>query len=111
MIFLVIIMRRGFKIFLIILIFVYFGLYFSYRNGYYEIRNNEKKVLTEEMIKEYEEDLKNGVDVTNKEYTVIAKDYSNIYTKNILKVSKKVEKSLDRIIKYFFNKVGSTINE
>ena len=89
----------------------YIALYFSYQNGYYEIKNNEKKILTEEMIKEYEEDLKNGVDVTNKEYTVVRKDYSNTYTKNLLKISRKKEKGLDKIIKYFFNKVGSTINE
>ena len=89
----------------------YIALYFSYQNGYYEIKNNEKKILTEEMIKEYEEDLKNGVDVTNKEYTVVRKDYSNTYTKNLLKVFKKIEKELDKIIKYFFNKFGSTINE
>ena len=104
-------MNKGFKIFIVIMIISYIALYFSYQNGYYEIRNNEKKILTEEMIKEYEEDLKNGVDVTSKEYTVVRKDYSNTYTKNLLKVSRKIENSLDRIIKYFFNKVGSTINE
>ncbi len=104
-------MNKGLKIFLIIIFLLYIALYFSYQNGYYEIRNNEKKILTEEMIKEYEEDLKNGVDVTNKEYTVIKKDYSNVYTKNLLKVSRKIENSLDRIIKYVFNKLGSTINE
>lgn len=104
-------MNKGFKIFMVIMIISYIALYFSYQNGYYEIRNNEKKILTEEMIKEYEEDLKNGIDVTSKEYTVVRKDYSNTYTKNLLKVSRKIENSLDRIIKYFFNKVGSTINE
>lgn len=104
-------MNKTFKVFLIIMILGYIALYFSYQNGYYEIKNNEKKILTEEMIKEYEEDLKNGVDVTNKEYTVVRKDYSNTYTKNLLKVSRKIEKGLDKIIKYFFNKVGSTINE
>ena len=104
-------MKKGIKIFLIIVLLLYVALYFSYQNGYYEIQNNEKKILTEEMIKEYEEDLKNGVDVTNKEYTVIKKDYSNAYTKNLLKVSRKIEKGLDRLIKYFFNKLGSTINE
>ena len=104
-------MNKGLKIFLIIVFLLYIALYFSYQNGYYEIRNNEKKILTEEMIKEYEEDLKNGVDVTNKEYTVVKKDYSNAYTKSLLKVSKKIENSLDRIIKYFFNKLGSAINE
>ncbi len=87
------------------------GLYFSYRNGYYEIRNNEKKILTEEMIKEYEQDLLNGVDVTNKEYTVIRPDYTNTYTQNLLRISRKIEKVFDKIIKCFFQKISSTINE
>ena len=93
------------------LIVLYLGLFVAYQNGLGERWNNERKILTEEMIKEYEEDLKNGVDVTNKEYTVVKKDYSNAYTKSLLKVSKKIENSLDRIIKYFFNKLGSAINE
>ena len=104
-------MKRSLKIFLLVICFLYIALYFSYQNGYYEIRNNEKKLLTEEKIREYEEDLKNGIDVSNKEYTVVSKDYSNVYTRNILKISKKIEVGLDKIIKYFFKKVSSTINE
>ena len=104
-------MGKGVKIFLILICISYIALYFSYRNGYYEIRNNERKLLTDEMIKEYEDDLKNGVDVTNKEYTVIREDYSNTYTQSLLKVSKKIENSLDKIIKYFFKKISTSINE
>ena len=99
------------KIFLILLCISYVALYFSYQNGYYEIRNNERKILTDAMIKEYEEDLKNGVDVSNKEYTVIRENYANIYTQNLLKVSKKIEDGIDSFIKYFFRKVSDTINE
>jgi hypothetical protein len=103
-------MKKGIKIFLIIIFVMYIGLYFSYRNGYYEIRNNEKKILTEEMIKEYEQDLLNGVDVTNKEYVVVRPDYTNVYTQNLLKVSKKIEKGFKRVVKYFFKHVSDAFN-
>ena len=104
-------MKKSTRFILIIIFLLYMGLYFSYRNGYYEIRNNEKKILTEAMIKEYEEDLKNGVDVTNKEYKVLRPDYSNIYSQNLLRASKKIEKGLDSIIKYFFKEISDTINK
>lgn len=104
-------MKKGLKIFFGIIILSYIALYFSYQNGYYEIKNNERKILTDEMILEYEKDLANGIDVTNKEYTVIREDYSNKYTQNLLKISKKIENGIDGIIKYFFRKVSDTINE
>ncbi len=60
-------MKKTFKILFIIFIILFFILYFSYKNGYYVDKNKEKAILTEEMIKEYEEDLKNGVDLSKKD--------------------------------------------
>lgn len=102
---------KYFKIFGIMLIVLYLGLFIAYQNGLGERWNNERKILTEEMIKEYEEDLKNGVDVTKKEYVVVKPSYSNIYSSNILKISKKIEKGIDYVIKYFFKKISDSINE
>ena len=104
-------MKQGLKIFLILLIVFYLVLYFSYRNGYYIDKNKEKSILTEEKIKEYEEDLKNGVDVSKKDYVVIADTYDNTYTRLSLSVSKKIETAFDKIIKYIFRKVSNSINE
>lgn len=98
------------KIFLIIIIFIYLILYFSYKNGYYIDKNKEKSILTEEKIKEYEEDLKNGVDVSNKDYVVITDNYDNSYTRLSLKISKKIEQGFDKVIKFLFNRLGNTIN-
>ena len=104
-------MKHWIKTILIILIIFYFVLYFSYRNGYYIDRNKEKMMLTEEKIKEYEDDLKNGVDVSQKDYVIITNHYDNNYTRASLRVSKKIEKGIDKIIKFFFKKIGDTINE
>ena len=90
---------------------MFLGLFFAYQNGLGERWNNERKILTEEMIKEYEEDLKKGVDVTKKEYVVVKPTYSNVYSSSILIISKKIEEGINNVIKYFFRKISDSINE
>jgi len=104
-------MKKVAKILSAILIIIFFILYFSYKNGYYIDKNKEKVLLTEEKIREYEEDLKNGVDVSKKDYVVITENYDNDYTRLSLKLSKKIENGIDKIIKYLFSKISNTINE
>ena len=102
---------KVFKIFMILVIVVYLILYFSYKNGYYIDKNKEKALLTEEKIKEYEEDLKNGVDVSKKDYVIVTESYDNTLTRISLKISKRIENSFDKVIKFLFNKISNTINE
>ncbi len=104
-------MKKSFKIFLYITIILFFILYFSYKNGYYINQNTEKMILTEEKINEYENDLKNGVDVSKKDYLTIKDSYDNNLTRLSLKISKKIENGFDKIIKFVFTKIGNTINE
>lgn len=104
-------MRQIFKIIIIIVIVIYLILFISYRNGYYIDRNKEKAILTEEKIKEYEEDLKNGIDTSQKDYVTIADTYDNNYTRLSLSLSKRIENAFDKVIKYFFKRIGATINE
>ena len=103
-------MKKSFKMFAILIIIIFFILYFSYKNGYYIDKNKEKMILTEEKINEYENDLKNGVDVSKKDYLVIENNYDNGYTRLSLKISKMIESSFDKIIKFIFKKIGNTIN-
>ena len=104
-------MKKLIKILSILFIIIFFILFFSYKNGYYIDKNKEKALLTEEMIKEYEEDLKNGVDVSKKDYVVVSDTYDNNLTRISLSLSKRIEKGINRVIKYFFRKVGDSINE
>ena len=104
-------MKNVFKAILLLVIIVYLFLYVSYRNGYYIKRNEETSILTEEKIKEYENDLKNGVDVSSKEYVVVHDSYDNAYSRLLLKVSNKIEKGFDKTIKFIFKKISKTINE
>ncbi len=93
------------------MLILYIGLYFTYRNGYYERRNQDRRVLTDEMILEYENDLKNGVDVTKKDYIIAKPNYANVYTRTFLKISKKVERRFDQVIKAIMNYVSKAIDD
>lgn len=86
-------------------------LFVSYENGYYERINGEKALMTEEMIMKYEEDLANGVDVTKEDYSIKKNDYANLYTRTSLKVSNKVEDTIDSVIKFFFRKLNDMVGE
>ena len=104
-------MMKYLKICFIILVLVFIGLYFSYKNGYYINRNKENMLYTEEMIKEYEEDLKNGVDISKKSYLKKKDNYNNKYTNFSLKISKKIENGFDKVIKFLLKRITNTINE
>lgn len=104
-------MKKWLKISFIVIILLYLLLFFSYKNGYYKELNKEKKILTEEKIKEYEEDLKNGVDVTQKDYIVETPSYDNAYTRAFLKLSKSIESGFDKTIKYLFRKLSKFVDE
>lgn len=104
-------MHKTVKIVLGSIILVYFFLFFTYKNGYYERLNQEKTIMTDEMILKYEEDLANGVDVTKNDYTILKADYTNPYTETSLKISKKVENVVDSAIKFLFRKLNEAVDE
>ena len=104
-------MKKIIKGMVILLIVVYIFLYFSYKNGYYIKKNEELNILTEEKIKEYEEDLKKGLDVSTKNYIVTKNSYDNSYSRFLLRISNKIEKSFDKTIKFIFKRISQTINE
>ena len=68
-------------------------------------------LLTESKIKEYEDDLKNGVDVSKKNYLDVKDHYDNKYTTFTLKLSKTIENGFNKVIKYFLNRINNTVNE
>lgn len=56
------------RLIVLILVFFFFVLYFMQASGYNEYAKNRENMLTEEQIKEYEEDIEAGKDVTIKDY-------------------------------------------
>ncbi len=83
-------------IYSIVLIFI-----FSYtleETGYYEYNLNNKKNLTEQEIKKFEEDVKEGKEIDLKEYL---KDNTIDYSNNLTRKASNLSIKLNKYIKIF----------
>lgn len=89
-------MNKTIKIIMIILTVFFLSLYFGkYSSNYY----NNKKVLTDEAIKRYEKDLKEGKKIQLNNYIEKEKDYSNTISKLGIKASEIIEKTFSKSLK------------
>ena len=60
--------NRLFKVLFWIFFISFMIIYFSELTGYYEYKNYQKTIMTNEQIKKYEEDIKNGKKVKPSNY-------------------------------------------
>lgn len=97
-----------------------FGIFFvafviSYvigESGYYEYELANKKYLTEEEMKKFEEDVRNGEDIDLKDYTVeTRKDYTNKFTDVVTNTSLTINKYLKKSIESVFGLLNKMIEE
>ena len=89
--------------FLFLVLFIsYTAIYIMVNLGYYEYSNYNKKVFTEEQIKKFEEDIKNGVILDATEY-LVREDIVNTKKQLGLKISELIgvvsRKSIEEIFK------------
>ncbi len=90
-------MNKIIKLLIIIITIFFLSLYFSnYNNEYYE----NKTYLTQEAIKNYEKDLKEGKIILGDKYLPKEKNYNNSISKLGLKSSSLIEKLINRGLKY-----------
>ena len=93
---------------LIILIFLF--SYFIEYSGYYEYNLQSKKNLTEEQIKKFEDDVKNGKEIDLNSYlekTTI--DYSNSLTRSTSQANLKLNEYLKKLLTGGFDILGKFI--
>lgn len=87
-------------------------LYFSQANGYYDDLNNKKSSLTEEKIKEFEQDVKSGKEIKVENYVVnIKKDYDNKVSSFGLSTSKTFAKYFKIGMNGIFGGIDKVVNE
>ena len=95
-------MNKIIKLLIIIITIFFLSLYFSnYNNEYYET----KTYLTEEAIRNYEKDLKEGKNITSNNYVPKEKDYNNNFSKLGLKSSNLIEKIITKALKYLVKNI------
>ena len=102
-------MKKIFKFIPIIIIIIFLCLYFSYQNGYYERIIRDKITLTNVRIEEFEQDIKDGKDVTIEDYLDEEIDYSTKMGNASLKVGEKLENIINEGIKYIFKKISNVV--
>jgi hypothetical protein len=88
-----------FKVIMISFFVIFIVLYLSQSTGYYEFDQYRKMKLTEDKIKEFEQDVKEGknIDVTDYIESTVS-DYHNKASKSGLKFSKFIENSFDKVM-------------
>ena len=103
------------KIFKIIFFSLFLAFVISYiiqKTGYYEYNLQNKMVMTNEAMKQFEQDIKEGKDVRREDYLVSTeKDYTSTLTKGTNKVSIKVNSILKKGIEGVFKVIGSFVED
>lgn len=95
------------RVFIAILI-AFTAIYISQATGYYEYEQHKNVVLTNEQIKKFEEDVKNGKDVDALLYLEVEeKDYSS----NISKFGLKLSNNLSKMVKKFMDNTFKILND
>lgn len=87
---------------LLIIFIIYFALYLMENLGYYNI-SSKNKILTDEAIKKFELDIKEGNNIDLKKYIDNNANYSNSYSNLGYKISTSIDSILNKGLKYTGN--------
>ena len=100
------------KIIFIFTIIIFIASYLISESGYYEYTMKQKTVITNEKIKEFENDIENNKNIDLKEYLNKEEiDYSNKFTNLVYNISDKSNKIARQTIKYIFKKLSSLVED
>ena len=92
-------MNKTLKIVGVLLVIMFLSVYFSrYNSNYYANQN----VLTEEAIVKFEQDIKEGKDITVSSYLKEEKNYDNKLSEIGLKISNGIETGFKKGLKFIF---------
>ncbi|MBE6155177.1 MAG: hypothetical protein E7164_00265 [Firmicutes bacterium] len=101
--------KKGNWFFRILTVFfiIYVALFISLHTGYYEKTVRDRTLMTEEKIKQFEEDVANNMVVDIKDYLPNEEDYSNIFTKSAISISSTLGNILDSKAENFWDFIKS----
>ena len=98
------------KLIVIIILISFISLYTTTIGGYYENYISKKNTLTEEAIKRFENDVREGKPIVASNYIEEEKTYGNKAAKLASEISKLVSLTFEKVMKFIFNQIESTIN-
>lgn len=103
---------RFLKYIILISFITFSALYFSEASGYFEYKNRKKTVMTNEQIKQFEKDVSEGRNVDLKNYLDINnKNYQNKISKTGFAISSSSEKVIRKIIEETFKVLSKFMGE
>ncbi len=97
------------KFVVLTLLFIFMTIYISDRNGYFVYSNYNKNKITEEGIKKFEEDVRNGKAIDVDTYIEKEADYSNNISNAALNVSNRVGTVIRKGIVGLFDSITNNI--
>ena len=99
----------------LILITVFLSFLITYvigMSGYYEYELSNKRIMTEEQMKQFEEDVKNNENIDLGDYVVSTHtDYTNKFTKGVTNASLTINKYLKKSIESVFKIMSKMVEE
>lgn len=105
-------MDKIIKIFCLTIFIIFLVMFFSSSNGYYQYELNKKTNLTQESIKKFEQDVRDGKNIDINEYLIEEKkDYSNTFSNTGIKLSNKIGELFSKGVKFIFDSIGNVIDE
>lgn len=103
--------KNPFVVVITVLFGLYMSLYYLSINGYYEYKEYSKMTLTKDAMKRFEEDVKNGKDISINEYITDYKDYSNSVSNFGLKAGEKLEIIVNKCLGGVFKVLSKLVTD
>ncbi len=101
-----------FRVVVIILFVTFMTIFISNKYGYYEYKKHEQVVLTEEQIKQFEQDVKDGKNIDLENYLENTnKDYQTKFSQLGLNVSNSLANIVKNSVDGFFKYVSKFVVE
>lgn len=91
---------------------LFLALYFTQATGYHEYEQRKRTTFTEEEIKRFEQDVKDGKNIDMETY--LDRDehnYENKLSNLGLSLSRKIEEAMNQGIEYLFRSINKVIEE
>lgn len=104
--------KKIIKLFILVILIVFVMAYMISSSGYYEYTMQQRTVITNEKVKEFEEDVKNRENIDLKDYLEEEEvDYSNRFSNLMYNISDSSNKITRKMIKYIFKKLSYLVED
>ena len=102
--------NRLFKIIFWLFFLSFMLIYFSELTGYYEYKNYQKSIMTNEQIKQFEQDIKDGKEVNLDNYVVEKVNYNNKLSDTANSLSNGISKLVKGGVENTFKLINNLVN-